>query len=279
MYKMCDRCRFSVPAKQVLCHVCGSREFASNETPALKPIEASLKNCKDSVGGAFGKMQSAFSAFGREIEETVHKAQRATDSMRKLIFDAGLDHDKVLSFHYSIGPGRNVQFVPVNLKHEDGPHETTATGRSRVSGVRYLQEQMNDSTSGVSNFVSDDALFSPTVSFVEYMAAHSVLVETIPSTDVLVNNFAQELPDFFSKNVTAQPVALVSPAPAPESLQEKTGDVDTLRKRIDELKGWFESYGKEGPLVKDELALAKPVDISVKEPSKDEPELEHSQAA
>jgi hypothetical protein len=270
MYKMCDRCRFSVPAKQVLCHVCGSREFVSHETPALKPIEAGLKNCKDTFGGAFGKMQTAFTALGREIEETAHKAQRATDSMRKLIFEANADHDKVLSFHRSIGAGRNVHFAPVGFNNPGASLEAVAADRS------------TESSSGVSSFVvSDEALFSPTGSFVEYMAAHSVLVETIPSTDALDNKFAQELPDFFTKNVNFQPVALVAPALglAPEFVQEKAGDVDSLRKNINELKGWFESYGKEGPLVKDELALAKPADKTVAETSKDESELSHVQAA
>jgi hypothetical protein len=279
MYKMCDRCRFSVPAKQVLCHVCGSREFVSDETPALKPIEASLKNCKDTVGGAFGKMQSAFNALGREIEETAHKAQRATDSMRKLIFEAGSDHDKVLSFHRSIGAGRNVQFAPVGFNSANGALETIVTDRSRVSGTKYLQDQLTESNSGVSNFVSDDALFSPTVSFVEYMAAHSVLVDTTPDSAALVDNCAHELPDFFSKNINLQPVVLVAPAQALEKIQGESEDVDSLRKNIDELKGWFESFGKEGPLVKDELALAKPADKADAESTKDESELAHSQAA
>ena len=214
-----------------------------------------------------GKMQTAFSALGREIEETAHKAQRATDSMRKLIFEANSDHDKVLSFHRSIGAGRNVQFAPVGFNYADASMEKVAA------------ECSTESSSGVSSFiVSDEALFSPTVNFVEYMAAHSALVETIPSTDALENKFAQDLPDFFTKSVNAQPVALVVPL-APEFVQGKTGDVDSLRKNIDELKGWFESYGKEGPLVKDELALAKPADKAVAETSKDESELPQVQAA
>jgi hypothetical protein len=268
MYKMCDRCRFSVPAKQVLCHVCGSREFMSDETPALKPIEASLKNCKDTFGGAFGKMQSAFSALGREIEETAHKAQRATDSMRKLIFEAGSDHDRVLSFHRSIGAGRNVQFAPMGV-----------IGATSASNTKCLQEESTDSSSFVSRLVGDDALFSPAVSFVEYMAAHSVLVDTSPKSDVVGDNFVQELPDYFSKNTTVQPVALVAPVLAPVAVQEESADVDSLRKNIDELKGWFESFGKEGPLVKDEFIPAKPVDKLIEESKEDESELAHSQAA
>jgi hypothetical protein len=278
MYKMCDRCRFSVPAKQVLCHVCGSREFVSNETPALKPIEASLKNCKDTFGGAIGKMQSAFTAFGREIEETAHKAQRATDSMRKLIFEAGPDHDQVLSFHRSIGAGRNVQFAPISLTASNDSRETMPASRASVSSFSH-ELTMSDSIAPLSNLVSDDALFSPAISFVEYMAAHSVSVDAASSTDAFANNFAEALPDFLSLVVDApKRVALVGPVRPTENDEEAIADVDSLRKNIDELKGWFESYGKEGLLVKAELAIAKPAD-QVAETSTDVSELEHSQAA
>lgn len=266
MYKMCDRCRFSVPTRQALCHVCGSHEFAVDEAPSVKPLEVGLKNCKETLGGAVGKMQSVFTALSREIEETAHKAQRATDSMRKMIFEAGPDHDQVLSFHRSIRAGRSAQSEP-------SAHRESLNLEPRIS-----------------NFVSDDNLFSPTVSFVDYMAAHSTVSE--PVAPVETNSFADNLPDFFTKlsRVSETASSLVR-LQASEKAESSPEDVDALRRNIDELKGWFENYGREGLLVK-ELSIAQAV---VELPSEsgaestprehldnqaiDESELQHSQAA
>ena len=156
MYKMCDRCRFNVPAKQATCQVCGSHVFVSQQEPSRKPLVSaeSVENCRAGIEQASGKVQALFSTLAKEIGETAGKMQRAADNMRKLIFDAG-NEDRVMTFHRNVGSGRSVDFIPVFQASHSEPEAVSKNVRSKL--------------------ISDDRVFAPKFDFVELRVVQNQL--------------------------------------------------------------------------------------------------------
>jgi len=228
MYKMCDRCRFNVPAKQSTCQVCGSHVFVTQQETARKPLGSAI----DGVSKTMGGLQNMFSALSRELGETAAKAQRAASSMTRLLLVSGSDHDQVLSMHRSIGAGRSVQFVPVFSAHQGEPLETESIPES-IPAIPAIPALFFEPFRA--RLISDERVFSPRFDLCTLRPLNVAARETETAEAV------QEL----------------------DAVAEEAA-VDTLRKQIDDLKGWFQDYGKDGLLIKKEL-VAVPSTVSEKQ--------------
>jgi len=235
MYKMCDRCRFNVPAKQSTCQVCGSNVFVAQQGTARKPLASAI----DGAGKTVGSLQNMFSAFTRELGETAAKAQRAATTMGKLLLESGADHDQVLSMHRSIGAGRSVHFVPVFRAQQQPRDPETIPETIAESGLEPFRARL----------ISDERVFSPKFDLCTLRPLNIVALEAPPA-------------ETFTE---VDPVA-------------EEAAVDTLRKQIDELKGWFQDYGKEGLLITKEL-VAVPKEKSQETTSKSNESTEESRQA
>jgi hypothetical protein len=235
MYKLCERCRFNVPAKQSCCQVCGSQDFVTMQAQERKSLVSAeqIESCRAGLEGAKSAAKSAMSGFlsgfMKEVGELSGKVQRATDSMRKLVFEAGDEQDRVLSFHRNIGGGRSVDFAPVivgrreeapAVKREEMPRPTLV--ESAPAPVREPLTLVARSVAAEptrAELLSDDAVFAPKFDIVELKTSQAKLL-----------------------------AALAASCNAPDP--SESANVESLRQQINDMTGWFQNFGKDGLLVK-----------------------------
>lgn len=238
MYKLCERCRFNVPAKQSSCQVCGSQDFVTMQAPARKSLVSTeqIESCRAGFEGAKTAMSGFMTRFMNEVGELSGKMQRATDSMRKLVFEAGDGDDRVLSFHRNIGGGRSIDFAPVIVKREEHtsreraaePSLGTASFTPSVPARETLEllSRTAPSEPTRAELLSDEVVFAPKFDIVELKTSQAKLL-----------------------------AALAASCNAPDP--SETAKVESLRQQINDLTGWFQSFGKDGLLVKKPCAVSE----------------------
>ena len=246
MYKLCERCRFNVPAKQSSCQVCGSQDFVTMQTNERKSLVSAeqIESCRAGLEGATSAAKSAMngfmSGFMKEVGELSGKVQRATDSMRKLVFEAGDEHDRVLSFHRNIGGGRSVDFAPVLVKREEKAVEsvcelsarpTLEVAPSAVRETLAVIARAVPSEPTRAELLSDDVVFAPKFDIVELKTSQAKLL-----------------------------AALAASCNAPNP--SEAANVESLRQQISDMTGWFKDFGQDGLLVKKPGTFADPTSES-----------------
>jgi hypothetical protein len=218
MYKQCDRCRFNVPVKNTLCHVCGSKSFiemrqasANYSLQAMASVGANVGNgVKDGVGQLCGQLRDMAGTYAREFCDVGGKAKSAAAKMKSMVVASGPSHDELLSFHKSIR------------------RETLEDIREAVPVVREAAPVVREAVPVVREA-------APVV-----REAAPVVREATPVASV------QSLP---SELMATPPLELEGALKA---------DVETLKQNLDELKNWFENYGRESTI----LAKSVQADLS-----------------
>jgi hypothetical protein len=206
MYKLCERCHFHVPAKNVLCNVCGSKSFSvisaetghTNIDQTIAALAASSKtvsaDVKVQVGALSSRIGSAVADYGRDLLECGVKVKSAAIKMKNLLAmpvateseseSSSVSHDDVLSFHKNITFGRRAK---------------------AAQSAQLLLESPSDSFGHVVKPINDIQAFTPMI---------------VKSLD----------PDELENALRA--------------------DVETVKHNLDELKEWFENYGKADSLLR-----------------------------
>jgi hypothetical protein len=251
MYKLCNRCRFNVPAKQSKCHVCGSGEFVLHQVEAKKCLSddyntavgnatllnatlvnatlenAGVKNFQTTMKTAQYNLENFF----RDSLEHLSKAAIKADAKaKKVINTVKKSISTLLSDDNSTFPidrnavaliaGRGGICVPV-IQHTESASLLLRRGRR----ARF-------------SLMSDEKLFSPSHSSTSLFDSPNTYAELNAELDI-VNDPHQ--------------IAVLNEE------SESPPDLETLRRNVDDLKNWFENFGKDAPLFRPSVTeLVKP---------------------
>jgi hypothetical protein len=169
--------------------------------------------------------------------------------MRKMIFEAGDEHDRVLSFHRNIGGGRSIEFAPLLPRPEVSASEVRAGEKALyttalvAASLTAPEKSMKESTTATTTVAYSQRLELLSAPKPDLFSDEAVFA---PKFDIV------ELKTSQAKLLAALAASVNGPDPSEEA------NVESLRRRLDDLTGWFQNFGKDGVLVKTSKTFTEP---------------------